>query len=286
MLEYYDLELNDEAKLMYDGYHFGDREIYNPWSLVNYADSKVLKAYWVNTSGNKMIRKAMEGRDKSFDMAYEELIQTGKLETLVRMDSSFFELNTNENLWGLLINAGYLTIFQTVSEMDGVYIIQIPNKEVQQEFKNLTAYYLGVADTDLTVLFSALKRNKKEDFIDKYQKILLSLPSYYDLKDENSYHVLFLGMCAWLSSEYEVSSNREAGKGRCDIILKAKNENQISYILEFKYTRDSNTDLITLAKEAIDQIEDKKYDVGLSGKVIYIGLAHFQKEVAVEWHEN
>lgn len=126
---------------------------------------------------------------------YEELIQKGTLETLIHMETSFYELNTNENLWGLLVNAGYLTIIRTISAMEGIYIVKIPNKEVQQEFQNLTAYYLDIADSDLTLLFSALKRNKKVEFIEKYQKILLNLPSYHDLKDENSYHVLFFGMC-------------------------------------------------------------------------------------------
>lgn len=290
MLEYYGLELNDEVKLMYNGYQFGDCAIYNPWSVLNYASRKVLSPYWVNTSGNKMIRKAMEGRNPSFDRNYEELIQKGTLETLIHMETSFFELNTNENLWGLLVNAGYLTITQTISIMEGIYTVKIPNKEVQQEFKNLTAYYLDVADSDLTLLFSALKRNKKDDFIEKYQKILLSLPSYHDLKDENSYHVLFLGMCAWLSSEYEIISNREEGKGRCDIILKAKEKNRISYVFEFKYIKSNNEvskeQLSEIAKQAVDQIKDKEYGAGLSDKVIYVGLAHHNKEAFVEWWEN
>lgn len=290
MLEYYGLELNDEVKLMYNGYQFGDCAIYNPWSVLNYASRKVLSPYWVNTSGNKMIRKAMEGRDQSFDRNYEELIQKGTLETLIHMETSFFELNTNENLWGLLVNAGYLTITQTISVMEGIYIVKIPNKEVQQEFQNLTAYYLNVADSDLTLLFSALKRNKKDDFIEKYQKILLNLPSYHDLKDENSYHVLFLGMCAWLSSEYEIISNREEGKGRCDIILKAREKNRISYVFEFKYIKSNNEvskeQLSEIAKQAVDQIKNKEYDAGLSDKVIYVGLAHHNKEAFVEWWEN
>lgn len=81
---------------------------------------------------------------------------------------------------------------------------------------------MKATETDLTVLFNSLKRCKKEDFEDRYRKILLTLPSYHDLKDENSYHMMLLGMCAWLSNEYEVISNREVGKGRCDIILKSK----------------------------------------------------------------
>lgn len=282
ILEYYDLSLNDEVKSMYDGYHFGEHDIYNPWSILNYASRKVLEPYWVNTSSNTMIKKAISSSDEAFERGYEELIRNGKLETTVKMDTSFFEVNNTENLWGLLVNAGYLTLHKTISIQDSLYIIKIPNQEVQLEFRKLTAYHLKATETDLTVLFNSLKRCKKEDFEDRYRKILLTLPSYHDLKDENSYHMMLLGMCAWLSNEYEVISNREVGKGRCDIILKSK-KNQISYILEFKYTNDSSVDLKQLAKSAIDQINSRRYDSELSGTVIRIGLAHYQKNVEIEW---
>lgn len=281
-LEYYDLSLNDEVKSMYDGYHFGEHDIYNPWSILNYASRKVLEPYWVNTSSNTMIKKAISYSDEAFERGYEELIRNGELETTVKMDTSFFEVNNTENLWGLLVNAGYLTLHKTISIQDSLYIIKIPNQEVQLEFRKLTAYHLKATETDLTVLFNSLKRCKKEDFEDRYRKILLTLPSYHDLKDENSYHMMLLGMCAWLSSEYEVISNREVGKGRCDIILKSK-KNQISYILEFKYTNDSSVDLKQLAKSAIDQINSRRYDSELSGTVIRIGLAQYQKNVEIEW---
>lgn len=281
-LEYYDLSLNDEVKSMYDGYHFGEHDIYNPWSILNYASRKVLEPYWVNTSSNTMIKKAISSSDEAFERGYEELIRNGKLETTVKMDTSFFEVNNTENLWGLLVNAGYLTLHKTISIQDSLYIIKIPNQEVQLEFRKLTAYHLKATETDLTVLFNSLKRCKKEDFEDRYRKILLTLPSYHDLKDENSYHMMLLGMCAWLSNEYEVISNREVGKGRCDIILKSK-KNQISYILEFKYTNDSSVDLKQLAKSAIDQINSRRYNSELSGTVIRIGLAHYQKNVEIEW---
>lgn len=281
-LEYYDLSLNDEVKSMYDGYHFGEHDIYNPWSILNYASRKVLEPYWVNTSSNTMIKKAISSSDEAFERGYEELIRNGKLETTVKMDISFFEVNNTENLWGLLVNAGYLTLHKTISIQDSLYIIKIPNQEVQLEFRKLTAYHLKATETDLTVLFNSLKRCKKEDFEDRYRKILLTLPSYHDLKDENSYHMMLLGMCVWLSNEYEVISNREVGKGRCDIILKSK-KNQISYILEFKYTNDSSVDLKQLAKSAIDQINSRRYDSDLSGTVIRIGLAHYQKNVEIEW---
>lgn len=281
-LEYYDLSLNDEVKSMYDGYHFGEHDIYNPWSILNYASRKILEPYWVNTSSNTMIKKAISSSDEAFERGYEELIRNGKLETTVKMDTSFFEVNNTENLWGLLVNAGYLTLHKTISIQDSLYIIKIPDQEVQLEFRKLTAYHLKATETDLTVLFNSLKCCRKEDFEDRYRKILLTLPSYHDLKDENSYHMMLLGMCAWLSNEYEVISNREVGKGRCDIILKSK-KSQISYILEFKYTNDSSVDLKQLAKSAIDQINSRRYDSELSGTVIRIGLAHYQKNVEIEW---
>ena len=287
VLEYYGLKLDEEVKAMYDGYHFGKEEIYNPWSILNYASREVLEPYWVNTSSNKMIRKAMEGRDQAFARGYEELIEKGKLETLVRMETSFFEVSSTESLWGLFVNAGYLTIEKVISARDGRYVLRIPNEEVQQEFRDLTASYLNVSESNLSAMFNGLRYEERERFAESYADMLLSLPSYHDLKDENSYHVLFLGMCAWLSNEYEIKSNREAGKGRCDIILKAKKESLPSYVLEFKYLKEADKgELEGSARAAIDQIKARRYDIELADKVILVGLAHAGKEVRIAWQER
>lgn len=284
LLEYYDLKLNEDVKQMYDGYHIGNQEIYNPWSIINYADSHELQLYWVNTSSNKMIKKAMIKKDQAFNHGYEKLVTKGYLQTLVHLDTSFFESRTTSSLWGLFVNAGYLTIAKTISLRDRIYIIKIPNQEVQEEFMNLTAYYLDISDTLLADLFYALKITNQNLFITTYQRIIKSLPSYYDLKDENSYHMMMLGMCAWLSNEYEIISNKEIGKGRCDIILKAKGD-FTSYIFEFKYTKNNYDNLDVLANKAIKQIEKRNYNLNLKGKVIYVGLAHLQKEVVIKWKE-
>lgn len=284
LLEYYDLKLNEDVKQMYDGYHIGNQEISNPWSIINYADSHELQPYWVNTSSNKMIKKAMIKKDQAFNQGYEKLVTKGYLQTLVHLDTSFFESRTTSSLWGLFVNAGYLTIAKTISLRDRIYIIKIPNQEVQEEFMNLTAYYLDVSDTLLADLFYALKITNQNLFITTYQRIIKSLPSYYDLKDENSYHMMMLGMCAWLSNEYEIISNKEIGKGRCDIILKAKGD-FTSYIFEFKYTKNNYDNLDVLANKAIKQIEKRNYNLNLKGKVIYVGLAHLQKEVVIKWKE-
>ena len=287
VLEYYGLKLDEEVRAMYDGYHFGKEEIYNPWSILNYASREVLEPYWVNTSSNKMIRKAMEGRDQAFARGYEELIEKGKLETLVRMETSFFEVSSTESLWGLFVNAGYLTIEKVISARDGRYVLRIPNEEVQQEFRDLTASYLNVSESNLSAMFNGLRYEERERFAESYADMLLSLPSYHDLKDENSYHVLFLGMCAWLSNEYDIISNREEGKGRCDIILKAKKEGLASYVLEFKYLKEADAErLEESAKEAVLQIKEKRYDAELQGRAILIGLAHAGKEVSIEWQER
>ena len=286
-LEYYGLKLDEEVKAMYDGYHFGKEEIYNPWSILNYASREVLEPYWVNTSSNKMIRKAMKGRDQAFARGYEELIEKGKLETLVRMETSFFEVSSTESLWGLFVNAGYLTIEKVISARDGRYVLRIPNEEVQQEFRDLTASYLNVSESNLSAMFNGLRYEERERFAQSYADMLQSLPSYHDLKDEHSYHVLFLGMCAWLSNEYEIKSNREAGKGRCDIILKAKKERLPSYVLEFKYLKEADEkELEASARAAIDQIKARRYDIELAGKVILVGLAHAGKEVRIAWQER
>ena len=287
MLEYYGLELNEEVKAMYNGYRFGDEEIYNPWSVLNYASRRALEPYWVNTSSNKMIRKAMEGRDLTFARGYEKLIETGRLETLVRMETSFFEVSSTDSLWGLFVNAGYLTIERVISAFHGRYVLRIPDQEVQQEFQDLTASYLNVSESYLSVMFDGLRYEERQQFECSYADMLLTLPSYHDLKDENSYHVLFLGMCAWLSNEYDIISNREEGKGRCDIILKAKKEGLASYVLEFKYLKEADAErLEESAKEAVLQIKEKRYDAELRGRTILIGLAHAGKDVSIEWQER
>lgn len=283
VLEYYGYKLTSKVKDMYDGYRFGNHEIYNPWSVFHYVSRGELQAYWVNTSSNTMIKKAMDNADMSFKTAYETLIKEGKTELTADMQSNFYEINTTPSLWGLLINAGYLTVIETVSEADSRYIVKIPNKEVSVDFQKLTAYYLQLSEANLNDLFYALKKKDIDEFINIYKNILLTLPSYHDLKCENSYHMMMLGICAWLRYEYDIVSNREEGTGRCDIILNSKRNELPSYVFEFKYTREDKEDLNILAQTAIEQIENQQYDINLGGDIVYIGLAHCKKNVEIQW---
>ena len=282
-LEYYGLELNNEVKEMYDGYKIGNTEIYNPWSILCYIDTQELISHWVNTSSNKMIRDAMKKADKKFNDGYEKLITDGYLETVVNLQTSFYETSNTESLWGLFVNAGYLTITKKINNKR--YRIEIPNDEVREEFESLTSFYLNIEETTLDNLRQSLIDADENLFIETYQDILLK-PSYYDLERENSYHMFLLGMCMYLENQYEVLSNHENGKGRYDITLKSKKEDLPSYVIEFKYLKKEQlkeNELESLANQAIQQIKDNQYDHDLTGKIIYIGLAHHGKDVSIKW---
>ena len=289
LLEYYGLELNDEVKKMYDGYHIGNQDIYNPWSLLNYADTQKLISFWVNTSANSMIKNALKQADYTFKNQYDKLIKESKLDTDVSMQTSFFEEANNSTLWGLFVNAGYLTVTKEINLLKGKYRIEIPNEEVKQEFIKLTEYQLGLSSGTLDTVTESLVNEDQETFLENYQEILM-IPSYHDLEKENSYHMMMLGMCLCLNKDYEIISNREVGKGRDDLILKSKDEKRTSFVLEFKYLREDKKDLEKaldeLSNKAIQQIKENKYDCGLKGKVIYIGLAHHGKDVNIKWENK
>ena len=289
LLEYYDLELDEEVKEMYDGYKMGDKEIYNPWSILNYARRKVLVPYWVNTSANTMLKQAIEKADYDFKKQYEKLIKNNYLETRVVLQTSFYEVANTPNLWGMFVSAGYLTVTKSIDALNDQYRVEIPNKEIRKEFINLTEYYLALQTGQLNDVVYNLLQEDRDEFFDSYQNILM-LPSYHDLNDENSYHMMMLGMCICLSNNYKVISNREEGKGRCDIIIQAKDEKKTSFVIEFKYFKEDKKDfekaLDKLSNEAIQQIKDRRYDYDLKGKVIYIGLAHHGKDVMMKWIER
>ena len=289
LLEYSGLELNDEVKKMYDGYHIGNQDIYNPWSLLNYADTQKLISFWVNTSANSMIKNALKQADYTFKNQYDKLIKESKLDTYVSMQTSFFEEANNSTLWGLFVNAGYLTVTKEINLLKGKYRIEIPNEEVKQEFIKLTEYQLGLSSGTLDTVTESLVNEDQETFLENYQEILM-IPSYHDLEKENSYHMMMLGMCLCLNKDYEIISNRKVGKGRDDLILKAKDEKRTSFVLEFKYLKEDKKALEEaldeLSNKAIQQIKENKYDYGLKGKVIYIGLAHHGKNVSVKWENK
>lgn len=280
LLRYYGLELSDEVKDMYDGYLFGSVELYNPWSITSYAARKKLNYYWVNTSENSMIQDALENSSRTFVNDYEHLIEQGTVEVQLDLESSYYEQADDASLWGLLVNAGMITILE--ESEDDFCIVKVPNDEVRKAFQKLTAHYLKVQEAHIAKMLRHLKSERIQEFLEEYRLILLELPSYYDLKNENSYHMMMLGMCAFLYKDYEVKSNRESGNGRSDILLCSKKKQYPNFVLEFKYAKDDTDKLDALAQTALNQIKEKQYETGLDGKVYAIGLAHNEKKVEMK----
>lgn len=283
LLQYYGLKLTEDVKLMYDGYRFGATEVYNPWSVTFYAARKKLEPYWVNTSENSIIKNALEQRGEKFAGAYRKLIEEGTVSVRTELSTSYYEAADDASLWGLLINAGMVTVQKELEE--GFCQLRIPNFEVRRAFQELTAFYLKLEEGHIASMLRYLRLESMDEFAEEYQWILSELPSYHDLKNENSYHMMMLGMCAFLYRYYDVRSNRESGNGRSDILLYAKSPELPHMILEFKYRKDESQNLAELAREAIKQIKEKKYAAGMKGTVYYIGLAHLGKTVEVKWEK-
>ena len=196
LLHYYGLELSEDVKAMYDGYRFADTEVYNPWSIVCYTAKRELEPYWVNTSENSVIKHALEQRGEKFATVYRRLIEQGVVNASVELTTAYYEQPDDASLWGLLLNAGMVTIQEELGE--GFYKLRIPNYEVHKAFQDLTAFYLKLEEGHIATMLRYLRMGMLEEFAEEYRWILLELPSYHDLKDENSYHMMMLGMCAFL----------------------------------------------------------------------------------------
>ncbi|MCI9174223.1 MAG: AAA family ATPase [Lachnospiraceae bacterium] len=284
LLHFCNAELSESVKNMYDGYQFGSTEVYNPWSVTCYAARKKLEPYWVNTSENILFKQALTQRKEPFFRKYDTLIQKGSVNVHAELSSPYYENPSDSSLWGLFINAGMASIQEELEE--NFYTLKIPNQEVWKSYQELTAFYLQTDENHLSSMLQHLRTEAIAEFAEEYQLILLNLPSYHDLKNENSYHMMMLGMCAFLHPYYTIDSNREHGMSRSGIMLYAKRPNLAHIILEFKYTNNQNQNLEKLALEAIAQIKNKKYDVETAGNIYYIGLAHCGKNVRIKWERH
>ena len=170
---------------------------------------------------------------------------------------------------------------------EDLYKVRVPNLEVWKGFQDLTASYLQLEEGKIDKMLYYLQTEDMEHFSREYKRILQEIPSYYyDLKDENSCHMMILGMCVFLRGTYQARSNRESGRGRGAILLYSRKCGCPSMILEFRYTRGRSEDLEELALKAIGQIKEKDYSAGMTGQVWYVGFAHREKEAAVKWEKQ
>lgn len=270
LLNAYGLELDNDVRRMYDGYQMGGIGMYNPWSVINYAKKGRLENYWVKTSANFLVKSALKNADRSFWKIFEQLIDGQEKLVYITLDTSFAERASLYSLWGLLVNAGYLTVTRWMDAETS--IVKIPNGEVMSEFQTLIAELSGIERMDLQQLFVCLLNKDMGGFLRLYREIVITSTSYMDAK-ENAYHMLFLGMCIALKGSYKVTSNLEAGYGRSDISLQSLSPRNIHVIIEFK----QGENIEQLKEEALEQILDNRYYTGLSGEVLCLGVAHDKK---------
>jgi hypothetical protein len=268
LLESCDLSLNDDVKQQYDGYQFGKTEMYNPWSIINYANSRQLEDYWVKTSTNSLVHQSIARADFDFQEDFDTLIVDGIVTVYTDLSCSFLELEETKTLWGLLINSGYLTVVERIN--NDKLTVRIPNGEVRKEFIELVAKRTKLTSRDLSDMFQYLLDKEMDRFMAVYRKLVLTSTSFHDAK-EYAYHMLFLGMSFLLRDLYKVTSNIEAGHGRGDIIMESLVPAKRSHIIiEFK----QGEDIENLKNKALRQIMDMEYYAGLKGEILCIGIAH------------
>lgn len=290
MLAYYDYEDKyQEICEWYDGYRFGNSEIFNPWSVINYiSDQCFPKAFWQSTGSNDIIGEIIGTATPEINENLYKLFCGNTVTTYVDTSVIYPEVQSNPNsIYSFLLVAGYLKVAEIYPQNDGNYMcdVAIPNKEIlyvyEKEVLNRTnqnnvsiSIHQAIFSKDTSKLQSLL-----EDF-------MLKSISTMDGAGEAFYHGMMLGLCTVLGSQFKVRSNRESGLGRFDIELLPMVKGIPGFIFEFKHTKDINVDLDSLANSALKQIEDMKYDTELNDfgveDIVKIGIAFRQKSAVVK----
>lgn len=302
----FDLEYElEDAQRWYNGYLFGDRKVYNPWSIVNFLKRKKLKPYWVNTSGNELIKLYLRKLKNEIFDDFSQLLNKKSISKRINDNMIFENLETNfsKNIWNLFFHSGYLTLAEEYDENRNDVSLKIPNEEILRMFSEMFIdLYFENYDIFLEVT-EALKKGDAEKFKRELNKILLENVGIFDvggIYKEQFYHGFMLGLVIMLKNEYEISSNNFAGKGRYDLLLKPKNleKRKEGIILELKIVNSSqklseNEIQKELEKEcdiALKQIEEKKYSLVLKNagidNILKIGLAFLGKEAEVKFERE
>ena len=286
-LKYYNLEYEiNDVKDWYDGYQFGNTEVYNPWSIINFLKNGKLKPYWQGTAGNETINELLDRGNKEI---FDDLEKLFRKEIVYKKIRDFTEFTDDINeIWELFLYSGYLT---TSGEQKGKeYPIRIPNREIMEFFEDrfidrFTGNYQKFSDT-----IRYLRAGNIEKFGEILQEEILSSLSYFDTdKDEKYYKVFLIGIFVALMNDYVRLSERESGHGRADLILEPKKKENPGYIFEFKVAN-SEEELESYAEEGFEQIEKKKYDIELINRgvteIIYIGLAFYKKKLKMKYENR
>ena len=263
-----------EAKKWYDGYRFGNAEVYNPFSIMNYVSNHFIpKQYWVNSGSDKPIRWLLERTDTDNFSEILSLIEGKSANTYLEAALVYSELSADdESLYSLMVMSGYL---KAVPAGDEMFAVSVPNNEVMKIVKTMARKTMPLNKNAFVMFNRAVSEGDAETMTKELGKIL-SVGSYYNLTTELHYEAVLMTILYEMIPSYEVRTETEYGNGRVDIILIPKKENIVPIIIELKKA-DNEEDLEVCAENAVKQIHDRKYYANMHGKVILIGLAFWGK---------
>ena len=275
----------EEVKQWYDGYRFGDAEVYNPFSVMSYIMRGFKpSSYWVNSGGDAVLRWMLGRINGSNFSRILGLVEGGSLRTDLTSSLRYASINTRDvPLYSLMVMSGYL---KAVPAENGQYDLSVPNREVAMMIDELMKDMIPI-DEDLFLDFNRAVLDCDATKMTSFLQAILMKGSYLNLNAENSYSLVLMTLMHALTKRYEVKTEYETGNGRADIVLKPRYEGTTSMIFELKKV-DSEDLLDRGVEDALDQIRDRRYHMGMPGKVALIGMSFFGKipKVAVEIVDN
>jgi hypothetical protein len=289
----------DGIQEWYNGYRFGKRIIYNPWSIINFlgSEEKELKPYWINTSDNQLVESLLSKGGKELKKELEQLIRGESIEKAIEEDIVLTDVTIDEDLlWSFLLMAGYLKpTGKKRDEAAGkmIYTLSVPNMEVRTTYTRIIRRYFSnkIGNEKLEIMLKALIEGDIKLFEKMLRKVVLAVFSYHDFggEPEKVYHALVAGLLIWISNTHEIKSNRESGYGRYDIMIIPRNPdlNQVGWVMEFKTVdEEENETPESAVKAALAQIEEKKYETELMDRGIKnikkLAIVFRGKEVTVK----
>ena len=290
MLDYFGMKYKiEEVKEWYNGYLFGESEVYNPWSIVNYIDNGEIKAYWANVSGNTLLENMLDHAGESVYDDLKRFTDGESIEKYISDGTTIKSLLSNDDeIWQLLLYSGYLTKAknQEKESDSNIYNLKIPNKEIRKYFGNMFLNRFFGTEVKTNILIKALENGDIKKFEKTLGEIMINMLSHFDLDKEMEkiYQVFMIGLVGFLMGKYEIISNDESGYGRYDLAMIPIKSNEKAYLMEFKISKTKN-EMEKRAQKALKQIDEKKYDTKLKARgiknILKIGVAFYGKEVKV-----
>ena len=296
MLEYYGVtEKEPELKAWYDGYLFGNEEIYNPWSVINYLSKGCIpQAYWVNTGKNEILEDVLQVATDDITEKLFALLQGERVIARIDQNVVYRALSDDPaNIYSLLLVAGYLKTPKKELQTDGSYLceVSIPNREIAAVYKSEILSHLlqigAITRTTANKIAESLYANDLEKLQSAIAEYMDKSVSFYDAGAEGFYHGLVLGLIALMDNQYKIKSNRESGDGRYDISLTPRKQRYPGIIMELKWKSNLSADALeTLAADALAQIEEKRYDSEMTEEgiknILKLGIAFSGKKVQIK----